>query len=125
MIRVTEIAFTGYPVTDIARARAFYENLLGLRTSATFAHEGKVWIEYDVGPSTLAITNMADQWKPSSDGPSVALEVADFAEAVAELKAAGVRFSVEPCDAPTCRLAVICDPDGNAVAIHHRKSQHG
>jgi hypothetical protein len=29
MIKVTEIAFTGYPVTDMPRARAFYEGTLG------------------------------------------------------------------------------------------------
>lgn len=30
-IKVTEIAFTGYPVTDIPRARAFYEGVLNLK----------------------------------------------------------------------------------------------
>ena len=28
---ITEIAFTGTPVTDMQRARAFYEGVLGLR----------------------------------------------------------------------------------------------
>ena len=31
MIRVTEIAFACYAVTDMARARAFYEGELGLK----------------------------------------------------------------------------------------------
>lgn len=121
MIQITAIAFTGYPVTDMPRARAFYEQVLGLKSSAVFEHEARHWIEYDLGAATLAITNMsAEKWKPSSDGPSVALEVADFAAAVAHLRAAGVPFQLEPMDSGVCRLAVVSDPDGNAVTIHQR-----
>lgn len=124
-LQVIEIAFTGYPVTDIARARAFYETLLNLKTSATFEHEGRHWIEYEVGPTTIAITNMSQEmWKPASDGPCIALEVADFDVAIESLKTADVKFSVEPMDSGVCRLAVVHDPDGNAVAIHKRKPQN-
>ena len=121
MIQITAIAFTGYPVTDMPRARAFYEQVLGLKSSAVFEHEGRHWIEYDLGAATLAITNMsADKWKPSADGPCVALEVADFDAAIAHLRAAGVTFQLEPMDSGVCRLAVVSDPDGNAVTIHQR-----
>ncbi|MBL9207330.1 MAG: VOC family protein [Opitutaceae bacterium] len=126
MIRVKEIAFTGYPVTDMPRARAFYEGLLRLVPTTTFEHEGKSWIEYDVGPATLAITNMAQKWKPSPDGPSVALEVEDFTAAVAAMRTANVTFYVEPMDSSVCWLAVVADPDGNSIALHHRHAhQHG
>jgi len=120
MIRVTEIAFTGYPVTDIARARAFYEGVLQLKSSSVFEGEGKSWIEYDIGPSTLAITNMSPEWKPSTSGPAAALEVADFNEAIAALRAASTKFVVEPTPSPVCQLAVVLDPDGNSLAIHKR-----
>ena len=33
MIRYKEIAFVAYPVTDVARARKFYEGVLGLKPS--------------------------------------------------------------------------------------------
>ena len=46
-MKVTNIAFAGIPVTDIKRARAFYEGVLGLKPSAEFA-DG-VWIEYEIG----------------------------------------------------------------------------
>lgn len=121
MISVTAIAFTGYPVTDIARARAFYEQVLGLKSSAVFEHEGRHWIEYDIGAGTLAISNMAlEKWKPSPDGPSAALEVADFAAAIDALRAAKVKFYLEPMDSSACRMAVVSDPDGNSLCIHHR-----
>jgi catechol 2,3-dioxygenase-like lactoylglutathione lyase family enzyme len=123
MITIKAIAFTAYPVTDITRARAFYEGVLGLKTGVTFQHENGHWIEYDLGPATLAISNLsADQWKPSSDGPSAALEVEHFDEGVAHLRAHGVRFVLEPMDSGVCRMAIIADPDGNSLAIHHRAS---
>ena len=123
MIQVTAIAYTGYPVTDMPRARAFYEGLLGLKTATVFEHEGKQWIEYDIGAGTLGISNMsADKWKPSSDGPSMALEVGDFAAAVAGLKEGGVKFFIEPMDTGVCEMAIVADPDGNSLIIHRRKS---
>lgn len=123
MINAVAIAFTGYPVTDIPRARAFYEGVLGLTSSTTFEHEGKHWIEYEFGDATLAITNMAaDKWKPSSDGPCLALEVSDFDAAVAALRGKGVRFYVEPMDSGVCQIAVVADPDGNSLTIHRRHS---
>lgn len=123
MIRITAIAFTGYPVTDMPRARAFYEGLLGLKAAQVFDHEGKQWVEYDIAGATLGITNMAPAWKPSTTGPSVALEVADFEAAIAALRAAGVPFIVEPMDSSVCHMAVVTDPDGNSVCFHHRHAR--
>ena len=123
MINVTGIAFTGYPITDVPRARAFYEGLLGLKTGTIWEHGSSFWIEYDIGPATLAISNMSqDMWKPSPDGPSVALEVGNFDGAVATLRDGGVRFVVEPMDSGGCQMAIVADPDGNSVILHHRKS---
>ena len=123
MIRIKEIAYIGYPVTDIARARAFFEGLLNLKPSTQFEHEWRSWIEYDIGAATLAISNMsAGQWKPSADGPSVALEVVDFDAAVETLRAANATFAVEPMDSGVCRMTIVLDPDGNAIAIHQRKA---
>lgn len=122
MIKVKEIAYTGYPVTDIARARAFYQDLLGLKPGAQFEHEGKHWIEYDVGPGTIAISNMGtEKWKPTPDGPTAALEVEDFDAAVNALREAGVTFALEPMDSGFCRMTIVNDPDGNSVIIHKRK----
>lgn len=122
MFNATAIAFTGYPVTDMARARAFYEGVLGLKTGSTWIDGDLAWIEYDLGGATMAITNQAmDKWKPSPDGPAIALEVPDFDAAVAALKSAGVPFALEPGESSTCRIAVISDPDGNSIAIHSIK----
>lgn len=124
MLKVIEFAFVGYPVTDMARARSFYEGTLNLTLGTVFEDDGKQWVEYEVGPYVLAITNTAaDQWKPSADGPSVALEVENFDEAIDHLRKQGVRFVLEPTPSPVCRIAVISDPDGNSIAIHKRNAQ--
>ena len=118
-MKATNVAFTGIPVTDIKRARAFYEGALGLKPSANFS-EG-IWIEYELGDDTLAIGSVGDQWKPSADGTSVAIEVDDFETAIKDLKAANVTFAAEEIESPVCRMAVVQDPDGNKIIIHKLK----
>ncbi len=120
VIRVLAFAFTGYPVTDMARARTFYEGVLGLQTGMVWEDGERAWVEYELGGHTLAINTSSPQWKPSRDGPALALEVEDFDATIAVLRQRGTRFTVEPLKVPTCRLAVILDPDGNSIAIHQR-----
>ncbi len=120
-MKVIEIAFTGYAVTDLARARDFYEKTLNLAPASVFEHDGKGWVEYEVGPHTLAITDMNPDWKPSKDGGGVALEVEDFEEAISWLKSHGVTFYFEGMESPVCHMALISDPDGNSICIHKRK----
>jgi predicted enzyme related to lactoylglutathione lyase len=123
MLKVIEFAFTGYSVTDMARARAFYENVLNLKLASTFGvdKEKATWVEYEVGPHTLAITIGGDMWKPSKDGGGVALEVEDFDASIAWLREKGVTFFMEPSESPVCHMALITDPDGNTICIHKRK----
>lgn len=122
-MKVIEIAFTCYPVTDVARARKFYEGVLGLVASMDHQMEGSHWVEYDIGVATLAI-GTAPGWNPSKDGCSVSLELEDFEMAVQELKEAGVEFVMGPIETPVCHMAFVRDPDGNSVGIHKRKAGH-
>ncbi|MGH7952194.1 MAG: VOC family protein [Limisphaerales bacterium] len=114
----TEIAFTGIPVTDIKKARDFYEGVLGLKV--TMESAGGLWIEYNLGAGTLAIGCYGDQWKPSPDGTCVALEVDDVDAEMSRLKSKGVAVHIAAMDTPVCRFAMICDPDGNKIMIHKR-----
>ena len=118
-MKIKEFAFIGYPVTDIPRARAFYEGVLGL--TCTTAREQAANFEYEIGPHTLFIGS-SPEWKPSSDGPCLALEVEDFDEAIAHLKRLRVPFVREPFESPICRGAFVLDPDGNRIGIHKRKT---
>ena len=118
---IQEIAFTVYAVTDMARSRAFYEGMLGLKPSAQFNPTNSPnWIEYDLGQGTFAI-GCSPEWPPSEVGASIAFEVADFDATVAALKKASVPFKGEPGSYPTCSMAVILDPDKNKILSHKRK----
>src|SRR5688572_13064200 len=89
-MKITEISFSCYPVTDMARARSFYEGVLGLK--ATMAHGepgGMQWTEYDISNGTLSLGAGQPGWEPSTNGCAVGLEVDDFDAAIAHLRASG------------------------------------
>ncbi len=46
----------------------------------------------------------------------------DFDAAIAELKAKGVKFKLEPFSTPVCKMAFIYDPEGNLICIHKRNA---
>ena|ERR1700686_1922800 len=120
MLKVTEIAFSCYAVTDLARSRAFYEGVLGLKPTTII--EGK-WVEYEFGPYALAIGCAPGIFKPSPDGCSVALEVEDFNAAVEHLPGHNVKFRIDPMATPVCHMTMVFDPDGNSICIHKRKGK--
>ena len=118
---ITEIAFTGVPVTDMKKARDFYEGTLGLKPAMESG--GGMWVEYEIGPATFALGCYGDAWKPSADGTCVAFEVDNFDSEVARLKSRNIKFDLEATESPVCRFAIVFDPDGNKVMIHKRKAQ--
>ena len=121
-MKIKAIGFVAIPVTDIKRARSFYEEVLGLKTSDEMM-QGR-WIEYDVGDDTLAITNVSNTWTPSDQGTGAALEVEDFDDAIKRLNDRHVQFAAEPFETPCCHMAVIQDPDGNKLMIHKLKPEN-
>jgi predicted enzyme related to lactoylglutathione lyase len=118
-MKITAIAFVGIPVTKMSRAREFYEGVLGLQPDPEMT--GEHWTEYSIGDGTLAIACVGDQWKPSNDGTSAALEVDDLDAAIARLEKR--QISYDKVDSPVCQMAVIEDPDGNKLIIHKLKPQ--
>ena len=122
MLKVAEIAFSCYAVTDMPRARKFYEGVLGLKPAKITENPGGRWTEYELGPNALAIGSAPD-WKPSPDGCTVALEVEDFDAAISDLRANQVKFRMEPLALPNCRMVLVFDPDGNTVCIHKRNAK--
>ena len=121
-MKIKAIGFVAIPVTDIKRARSFYEEVLGLRASDEMM-QGR-WIEYDVGDDTLAIANVSDTWTPSDQGTGAALEVENFDDAIKRLNDRHVRFATDPFETPCCHMAVIQDPDGNKLIIHKLKPEN-
>jgi len=115
-----KVAFTMYPVTDMPRARAFYEETLGLPPSSY--GEKSPWVEFDLpGGGCFAITTVTPNAPSASAGGTIAFEVDDLAATVGDLKAKGVAFAAEGIESPVCDMAVVKDPDGNAIILHKLK----
>lgn len=119
-----EIAFVAYPVADVARARAFYEGVLGLKPSWEMVKDNhNAFIEYWIGGAEhcLVIGAGAPQFKPGKSGATVALEVEDFEAAFSALKAGKAKLLMDRYDGPACSMVLVEDPDGNQIMVHKRK----
>jgi catechol 2,3-dioxygenase-like lactoylglutathione lyase family enzyme len=121
-IRIKEIAFIYHPVTDVPRARAFYEALLGLKALVNMEFApGVWWIEYDVAGTALAVSN-AMPAAGGVGGDGLALEVEDLDAALAAVRAAGIPLTVEAQEFSVCRMFAINSPDGHSITFHRRKA---
>jgi predicted enzyme related to lactoylglutathione lyase len=113
-----KVAFTMFAVSDASRARAFYEDVLGLKRG--MASPNGVWTEYDLpGGGCLALfchPNPAHARAPG--GASIALEVRDLDALNERLAAAGVVYQGPMIHAPNCRMSNILDSEGNAIILH-------
>ncbi len=118
-MKITDLAFTGIPVTDMKRAREFYEGALGLLPDPKMTSE--MWTEYPIGAGTLAIACIGEQWQPSDKGTMAAFEVESLEDATARLEERKIEF--HKFDSPVCRMAAIQDPDGNRLVIHKLKTE--
>lgn len=71
-MKISEFAFVVYPSMDRERSKAFYEGILGLTPSMSLDIPGGFWVEYEIGPHTLAIGKELFL-KPSGEGRRLAL----------------------------------------------------
>jgi predicted enzyme related to lactoylglutathione lyase len=115
---IKEVAFVAIAVSDMERARKFYQETLELKPSST-GMEG-AWVEYDLGTATIGV-GCHPAWQPSRDGTTVAFEVDDIDATIAKLKERGVTFDMEKLETPVCWMAQFRDPDGNKLVVHKRK----
>ena len=111
------------PVLDLARARAFYEQKLGLRGGRD-KPDGKY--EYPVGNGALALFQRGTPTK--ADHTAVSFAVRDISRSIRELEARGVKFhdydlpglkTVDHvCVLGSEKAAWFSDPEGNILCLH-------
>lgn len=119
---IRKVAFTMYPVTDMARARAFYEGTLGLARNG--GAENSRWVEYDLpGGGCLAITTVTGDTPAANAGGTVAFEVDDLDALCVDLEGKGVTFKSDMIHSPVCRMRVIADSEGNGILLHQIKDR--
>ena len=115
-----KVAFTMYPVTDMARAERFYRETLGLGPSSGSVEHG--WVEFDLpGGGCLALTTHSGSKPSAGAGGTIALEVSDLDGLVQELKARNVTLPATDIQSPVCRMAVCIDSEGNKIVLHQLK----
>ena len=121
-MQVERVDFVSFLTQDIARAKRFYTDVLGLEIET----EGKSDMEFRAGQVTLDIfdpTSVGREFAPSPAG--IALRVPDVEAARAELEAKGVAFDGETVDTGVCNMAFFRDPDGNSLMLHRRYAPRG
>ena len=115
-----KVAFTMYPVNDMARAELFYRETLGLGPGSGSVEHG--WVEFDLpGGGCLALTTHSGSKPSAGAGGTIALEVSDLDGLVQELKAKNVTLPATDIQSPVCRMAVCIDSEGNKIVLHQLK----
>jgi catechol 2,3-dioxygenase-like lactoylglutathione lyase family enzyme len=119
VIDVERVDYIRVPVDDMKKAKHFYGEVLGLPRNPHLDHED--WIEYEAPNVTLAVvTPETHDYEFAPLPPStIALRVADVAEAKAKLEAAGVQVN-DVWDSGVCKGAAFSDPAGNRILLHRR-----
>jgi catechol 2,3-dioxygenase-like lactoylglutathione lyase family enzyme len=124
MVEITSLNHVAVCVTDIARSKRFYSEVLGLKEVArpSFPFDG-AWYELADGrqfhlivhdrPLTLRGTTEIDL----RDG-HLAFGVEDFDAAVAHLRTAAVECVVRPENVTPWKQIYFTDPDGNVIELN-------
>ncbi|MGD9787133.1 MAG: VOC family protein [Sulfuricellaceae bacterium] len=118
--RVSGLLHASLLVADLPRARAFYENILGLVPSPARPSLGFDGVWYNVGPSQIHLLCLPNP-DPATGRPEhggrdrhVALGVTGWESMMAHLQQAGIPFTLSQSG----RRALFCrDPDGNALEL--------
>lgn len=104
---------------DYERAAKFYGETLGLEFSKQWGSMPAG--EFETGNLTIAVMQSdAFGIEFRANNHPIEFHVDDFEAAKVELESRGVEFKGDTLDSGVCFQAFFSDPDGNALAIHHR-----
>ena len=116
---VTGTDFITISTRHFDAAAEFYGNVLGLPPSKRWGQ--MLAGEFETGNLTLAVMQSeAFGLEFRANNHPIELRVDDVEAARAELESRGVAFRADTLDSGVCHQAFFEDPDGNALAIHHR-----
>jgi predicted enzyme related to lactoylglutathione lyase len=105
-----------YVSGDIAKARQFYEGVLGLEPR--FA-DGERWVQFSVAGANFALGAPAEA-PPGAQGGVAVFEVDSLAQLRAKLEAHGVDIVAERDMGAHGRTFAVRDPSGNFVQFFER-----
>jgi methylmalonyl-CoA/ethylmalonyl-CoA epimerase len=115
-VRLDEIGQIAVTVSDLKRAKDFYQNVLGMQ----FLFDAGPMSFFQCGKIRFAIGTSEKPVSPS--GTILYFRVADIHAAHAALNAKGVEFIQAPIQVARMAdhdlwLAAFCDPDGNPIEL--------
>jgi catechol 2,3-dioxygenase-like lactoylglutathione lyase family enzyme len=105
-----------YVVSDTARSRSFYQDVLGLHLK--FDDPGR-WVQFGVGDAAVALGSPAEAPVGASGG-IVVFEVDSLEEMRARIEPAGARIIAERDMGAHGRTLAFEDPDGNIMQLYQR-----
>jgi catechol 2,3-dioxygenase-like lactoylglutathione lyase family enzyme len=116
---ITGTDFITVSTRDFDAAAEFYGNVLGLPESKRWGDMPAA--EFETGNLTIAVMQSeAFGVEPRVNNHPIELRVEDVSAARAELESRGVEFEGDILDSGVCHQTFFEDPDGNALALHHR-----
>lgn len=119
-MKISKLLHAALLVNDLARAKQFYEGVLGLKEKSrhNFDFEG-VW--YELGGNELHLMVVADPLSPVGQRPRrdfhVAFLIDDYEAAKAHLAKLGIPFREGRHGLPQL---FVRDPDGNLIELQQR-----
>ena len=121
---ITGTDFITVATRDIDSAVSFYGEVLGLERSKQWGEMPA--FEFETGNLTIAVMQSdAFGLDFQANNHPIELQVEDVEAARRELESCGVEFEADTLDSGVCHQAFFQDPDGNALAIHHRYAPKG
>jgi catechol 2,3-dioxygenase-like lactoylglutathione lyase family enzyme len=106
-----EVAFTGVPVSDLARGQDFFERLFGAPPDVLVNDDEVMWQVAEAAWLYVVV----DRHRAGS--ALAAVSVPDLDGALAELASRGIEPTTIERPGPSARKATVLDPDGNSIAV--------
>lgn len=106
-------------VRDLARAEAFYREMLGLERVAQFSSDTFIFLKPEQGtPLALqAVSDMPAGMNAQPGATQLSFDVADVEAAYAEWRTKGIEVVSEITDMGAGRMFLARDPDGNTLSV--------
>lgn len=119
-----QIAYVNLFVSDLERAIAFYQGVLGLKLEHAAAEHG--YASLAAGPVRLGLAVAgADQQELVGRHTGIGLAVSDLESEHARLEALGVAFPMPPTRQPWGGfMALVEDPDRNVLYLDEVSAKH-
>ena len=119
MARATGLFHATLPVTDLARAERFYQELLGIERHATPSYFPETVVFLDLVNTMIHLVRYPDDVpRPDPRSTHLAIEVDDLEAALAKVKAMGATILRDIVARPDgMRCFYFLDTEGNRVEL--------